>query len=268
MECTNKIKFEGLRGVCFDLPPHELLPTGHWAFKILPVSPAWIQSNKYRLRVALGTRTDPFASDRKSLLFIHIPKNAGTSVARSLFGVDANLLGHYSAQFFRRLNSKKYEQFLKVAVVRDPIERFVSAVNYNRFTSKVSANRSFAEKCLNFENLSELAQALDHDRELFKQVTNHMHFRRQVGYVCDPSGKVMVDFLLSMKSLHAGIEELGRVLGRDISLAHANVSPPNRDGFEMSSALRDFYAPDFELWDRVSQSESGFVWLNDSYLRE
>ena len=27
-------------------------------------------------------------------------------------------------------------------------------------------------------------------------------------------------------------------------------------------------APDFELWDRVSQPESGFVWLNDSYLRE
>lgn len=61
---------------------------------------------------------------KKNLIFIHIPKNAGTSIAESVFGYS---FGHHTAQFYRTLDPDFFDATTSFAVLRDPIERFVSS---------------------------------------------------------------------------------------------------------------------------------------------
>ena len=60
----------------------------------------------------------------RELLFIHVPKNAGTSIARELYGITT---GHKSAQFYQAANQDFFDRAHPFAVLRDPVERFVSA---------------------------------------------------------------------------------------------------------------------------------------------
>jgi hypothetical protein len=256
-----KINLGELSGVCFDSPSHELLPSKHWMFSLLPTSSEFVQINKWRTRYALNNHTNPYHAARQGLLFVHIPKNAGTSFFRTLFGSKA-ITEHFSAQFYHQLNKVNFEKSLKIAVVRDPDERFVSAVNFNRYTSSQSADREFGNKFLNYDSMDTLCQSIDRNDSLFDHVSRHVHFRRQVGYVCDSDGEVIVDLLISMNSLVAGLKEVGRVVGRDFTLEHRNVSPRQNIGFKMSGRMREYFEPDFRLWDFVSKSEQGFVWMN------
>jgi len=256
-----KINLGELSGVCFDSPSHELLPSKHWAFSLLPTSSEFVQINKWRTRYALNNHTNPYHAARQGLLFVHIPKNAGTSFFRTLFGSKA-ITEHFSAQFYHQLNKVNFEKSLKIAVVRDPDERFVSAVNFNRYTSSQSADREFGNKFLNYDSMDTLCQSIDRNDSLFDHVSRHVHFRRQVGYVCDSDGEVIVDLLISMNSLVAGLKEVGRVVGRDFTLEHRNVSPRQNIGFKMRGRMREYFEPDFRLWDFVSKSEQGFVWMN------
>ena len=77
---------------------------------------------------------------KKSLFFVHIPKNAGTSI-EELFKKYNYKLGryhltesinnvakwHYPPKYMKEYN---YSNYITFCVVREPISRFVSAVNY------------------------------------------------------------------------------------------------------------------------------------------
>lgn len=61
--------------------------------------------------------------DRR-LLFIHVPKNGGTSISTALYGGSP---GHKTAWFYRCAAPEFYKAASPMAVLRDPVERFLSA---------------------------------------------------------------------------------------------------------------------------------------------
>ena len=92
----------------------------------------------------------PISHDLKTI-FIHIPKNAGESIERSLgmhagnpqqnfFGVVNNrhVLQHLTANELRsrRQFSEIWHEYFKFAVVRNPYSRFVSRYNYTKLVTK------------------------------------------------------------------------------------------------------------------------------------
>ena len=57
-------------------------------------------------------------------VFVHVPKNAGSSISRALYG---RSLGHKTAQEMMAYNPKLFQELDSFAVLRDPLERAISA---------------------------------------------------------------------------------------------------------------------------------------------
>ena len=68
----------------------------------------------------------PIAYDHK-LLFIHIPKNAGTSITSSLGMVHE---GHHPIEFYKNNLPEIWKTFYKFCIVRNPLDRLVSCYEY------------------------------------------------------------------------------------------------------------------------------------------
>lgn len=63
-----------------------------------------------------------------NIIFIHVPKAAGTSISEVLYG---QRIGHYSLdEYINYLGLKQVEQSYVFTVVRDPVERLYSAWKY------------------------------------------------------------------------------------------------------------------------------------------
>jgi Sulfotransferase family len=61
---------------------------------------------------------------RARVIFVHVPKAAGSSIASLLYG---GRLGHHPARKLMRENAASWAALEKFAVVREPVARFLSA---------------------------------------------------------------------------------------------------------------------------------------------
>lgn len=70
-------------------------------------------------------------SFKKELIFIHIPKNAGTAITlnKEMSFID---IGHHTYEHYKNHYPDAWDNFKKVAVVRNPWDRFVSNYEYSK----------------------------------------------------------------------------------------------------------------------------------------
>ena len=130
--------------------------------------------------------------DRK-LIFVHIPKNAGTSVAESLFG---RSFGHHTAKFYRDLDPEFYQTVPTFAILRDPIDRFISAYYFmmNGGGDAVPLYAPWRGVYDNaFANVDDFIAA--HKRACLNYRKLDYVMRPQREFVTDDEGKVIVDHL-------------------------------------------------------------------------
>ena len=57
-------------------------------------------------------------------IFIHVPKAAGTSIARAIYGQN---VGHRKATDYLKVSRRTFKQYFSYGFVRDPWDRAVSA---------------------------------------------------------------------------------------------------------------------------------------------
>jgi Sulfotransferase family len=67
---------------------------------------------------------------RHNLIFIHVPRVAGTSIAHSLYG--PRCTRHYSIRYFKTVAPKFWANADSFALLRDPFDRFASAYAFVR----------------------------------------------------------------------------------------------------------------------------------------
>jgi hypothetical protein len=65
-----------------------------------------------------------------NLIFVHVPRVAGTSIASSLFGPRNTL--HHSIRYYKTVHPRFYEAAESFAVLRDPFDRFASSYAFVR----------------------------------------------------------------------------------------------------------------------------------------
>jgi len=160
------------------------------------------------------------------IAFIHIPKCAGNSVGEYLYGFGP---GHRTWRWFRRLDAHS------VAVIRDPVDRFLSACDYLRTPGRDLSNRVIARLYLSGD-INQIARRLSnpHMRQFF-------HFQTQAYYVTD-KGKVMVDELVPFEKLKERFPDLP-------SSNKTKGARTPREALDSRSLeiLREVYAEDYRL---------------------
>lgn len=144
--------------------------------KLLPLNRAWF-AKLYKTTFG-HFFYNPFTSEmiEKKILFIHIPKTGGSSVASALIGKPT---GHpYLYEFF--LSNKNYtKDFFKFCVVRNPYDRLVSAYSYIVLGDSPQKYKDIFNEC-NIRSFSDLVMALDNWKTRRILQNQIVHLRTQL----------------------------------------------------------------------------------------
>jgi len=142
--------------------------------------------------------------DATGIALIHIPKTGGTSLSHALYGRG---IWHRRWDQIRDADPAGFTRWLKVSVVRDPIERFVSAYSYLKCGGSNEFDRFVSQRFLrgDVEQFVEMLRncQLDHP------VMRYWHFRPQAEFVLSSADILMVDRLIRFEQLEEGARTLG-----------------------------------------------------------
>jgi len=204
-----------------------------------------------RLRRVQGVPPMPEAVRRSGVLLIHVPKNAGTSLSRALYGED---IGHLSLKVWMQRYPDTVRRMKVFAVIRDPVDRFVSAFRFLKGGGLNAGDAAFARLHLGGHDSPESLAAAMTDPAVFRSITSYYHFMPQISFLNDPKGRLGVRILIPYSRL-SDAEYLGAQLGRKISLPKLNVTgrPVGGDlpDEEVSALIRSHYPEDQRLHEML-----------------
>lgn len=163
-------------------------------------------------------------SNRHKAIFIHIPKNAGESIEKTLgiYGGDPNetlwgtlgnnvVLQHFSATEVKHFikNDELWNTYFKFAVVRNPWSKAVSEYNwYLRF----GPNCSFKQWVFSLRHRIEINDLI-HPMEIGHNIPQHR-------FIQSSSGECLVDQVLRFESLNDDFKKLAGDRGWNVKLSH------------------------------------------------
>lgn len=184
---------------------------------------------------------------RAGLLFVHVPKNAGMSISRALYG---RQIKHSRIRYYERVAPDLVRELPSFAILRDPVDRFLSAYAYGKAGGSADNQVSLPFRAA-YKGFASVDAALDHlEARRFPYEVDHI-FRPQSWYVLDEAGQIGVEWLFRFDRL----EELGTWLAgfgiKDIGYVNRSVRPAASLTDAQVERLRRLYPDDFVLWERL-----------------
>ena len=178
------------------------------------------------------------------VLFIHIPKNAGTSVSLALYG---QMIKHDTLRYYERVAPDLLASLPSFAVIRDPVERFVSAYRYAR--NGGSGDRQvaapFKTAYMQFRTLDD---AIDHVEAGEAPYAMDHIFRPQKRFIVNRNGEIAVTKLVRLDRL----QDLSGILPphRLAPIRHRNRSRDHKVALSAAQIERisTLYRDDVEIW--------------------
>jgi hypothetical protein len=191
------------------------------------------------------------------VIFIHIPKNAGTSVL-SLLGSNGSRW-HAKWIHYKRASGYFFNKYHKFAIVRNPTERLYSSYKYclqggNGSVEDYNLKALIEAKSIDFDSF--IINVLNSDL-LMREVI----FQPQYLYVFDKSDSLMVDTILRYESLLSDWSILADALQLPKELPWLNASSENKVKTipKISQAAMDkintLYQADFTLLGYKAKSD-------------
>ena len=188
-------------------------------------------------------------SEDPKYAFVHIPKNAGMSMANALINIP-NIKSYHHGVIFENIKT-----FKKIFIVREPIDRFTSAFFYvkkhyvkNMFNTpeelieSIISNNNIANKFLRFQPYFHRVNGIP--------INTDWVFHPQSAWIHDPFK------ILLFEQLDHDISILNREINANIILPKINSS--SRIDFKYSDDSINFlkmrYKDDFELYKNVMLS--------------
>ena len=202
------------------------------------------------LRGRDGTGYTLRSFDELGCIFVHVPKAAGVSVTRSLFG---NLGGAHRTlrQYQVAFPHSLYERYFKFAFVRNPWDRLVSAYEFLAQGGFDAGDRRWAVR-----NLSEFDEFGDFVRGWLnhENIYSRVHFVPQYIFLRGANGdEPGVDFVGRVESFDRDFRHVCEVLGVDAQRRHDNVSSRRKNyreyyDEETKRMVGRTYSKDIELF--------------------
>lgn len=163
------------------------------------IAPRWSDG----VITALRPGRNPFTENnlQKSVIFIHVPKNAGRSICTAVLNESGR---HIPLRRYYAYDAKAANAFFKFAVVRDPVDRFVSAFNGLKGSAQGGDEYSrFVRRHIDpFESVEEFGSWMAGTRANTAKVLGWLHFWPQWKWV-SVGGSVKLDEVLHFESLAA-----------------------------------------------------------------
>lgn len=163
---------------------------------------------------------------QRKLIFVHIPKNAGTSI-HSLF--DTNPKDYLPDQKWNEYKNhfeQYWDTYTSFTIIRNPISRFISFYKYWKMNHNLDYDiNTFVDK------LDEIKTPIKNSQSWF---------------ICDEN-KVMVDVTIKYENLHEDLKKI-----KINYIPHLNISEIEDESFLNISKtsidiLEEFYKEDFKL---------------------
>jgi hypothetical protein len=178
----------------------------------------------------------------KNVLFIHVPKNAGTSVAMQLYQTP---LAHRTALFYLRSDTDWFVTRKSFAIVRNPWDRVVSAYEFARQNGSdlVTIDPTVLKTIQRFNTFDDFILKYLYPRKGRLSALDPA-FRSQKYFVCDHAGNIVVDKIFKfekLSDLYAWLIEQGINFLPDVNINRT----PKRDDYNC------YYKNDARLIDAV-----------------
>lgn len=159
--------------------------------------------------------------EQAGIIFVHIPKNGGTSVNRTLYG---RFMGHSTAADIRRWAPRAFDKLPSLALSRNPWDRCLSAYRFARAGQAndaptdvgMSPNPVYQSKA--FESFERFVLEWLPNVDLLEQ--DHV-FHPQQRFISDGT-KSIVTHVGKIEEMGAFETYVSEILGRGISFGHEN----------------------------------------------
>lgn len=101
------------------------------------------------------------------VLFIHVPKNAGTAISQELYGCS---MRHESIRYYQKHAPDVVRTMPSFALWRDPVERFLSSYDFirNGGGSHVSLHPGFAERYADLTTLDRMIEYVEGTTSIYQ----------------------------------------------------------------------------------------------------
>jgi len=190
---------------------------------------------------------DLYEKINNKIIFIHIPKAAGTSIALALYGKKSS--HHATAYDYLLKDEKRYRECFSFTLTRNPYDRLLAAYLYLKSGGMNTIDLVWRDKYINnfssFEDfvLNGLDRAIYEDAE---------HFIPQINFVTNKSGEIICDHIGKFEDINATIEII-KSEGFTLSLSKENSSIKKSDlnltyTREMLDKVNISYYKDFKLF--------------------
>ena len=191
------------------------------------------------------------------VLFIHVPKAAGTAIANMLYG--GSVL-HITASAFRKYYPEDFERKFTFSVMRSPYSRTLSSYHFVKQGGtgdvRVDFKKEYLSKAFDsFETflsdwlVDENHQQLDHT------------FRPQSEFIC-ADGDIIVDYLGVMENLGPTVEKLNERTGKNYELPQVKNKMKPKSGKEeltpeAKAMIDEIYRDDVRIYRDLLEKMEG-----------
>ena len=146
----------------------------------------------------------------KKLIFIHIPKNAGTSIIKAM-GVE-NLCMDKTIEQYKEHYGDYWNEYKKFTVVREPIDRFISAYKFARMdesgwfsaTGEEGLEKHHHYELCNEMNINEYISYLYKNPEKFNRWISPQTF-----IISNENGEREIDYYVRYENLLEDLQKIG-----------------------------------------------------------
>jgi hypothetical protein len=228
------------------LPPRPYLEM-KWRYYNLSRSKKELEHARSKRTMITSESYSFIPFDDTKAIFVHIPKCAGVSVCRALFGNLAG--GHTTLDEYLNIFEPRYiESYFKFTIVRNPWDRLVSAFHFMQSGGFNEEDRNwFSGELGHFKDFEEFVKGWLNKNNIWKWP----HFRPQYHYIVERKGKVKMDCVGFLENIEEDFRYVTKRLGVDCSLQQSNKG--NHDDYrsyyneETMKIVADVYDTDIKL---------------------
>ena len=156
----------------------------------------------------------------RRLIFVHIPKNAGTSIIKAMVpdagipkpGQVDNVFIDKTIEEYKEHYGEYWDKYKKFAVIRDPIDRFVSAYKYARMeesgwfsaTGEEGLPKHYRYDFCNSIDINEYTEYLYESKENYDRWTIPQTF-----LISNQNCEIEIDYFVRFENLQEDLDKIG-----------------------------------------------------------